>query len=105
MLGRELAVSAIEVVHDYGDGLPELGVGAMFDDDGSTDGGAIYVLFLNPPNAPPVVAAGAAAALLLYPGLLPWRPLPGVSVLDVAGAVLLAIVAFAPGRRSPAMTA
>jgi TRAP transporter 4TM/12TM fusion protein len=48
------------------------------------------------------VGAGVAAALLLYPGLLPWRPLPGVSVLDLAGAVLLAAVAFAPGPRSRA---
>jgi TRAP-type uncharacterized transport system fused permease subunit len=48
------------------------------------------------------VAAGAAAALLLYPGLLPWRPLPGVSVLDLAGAALLAVVAFAPAPRSRA---
>jgi TRAP transporter 4TM/12TM fusion protein len=41
------------------------------------------------------VAAGVSAALLLYPGLLPWRPLPGISVLDLAGALLLAAVAFA----------
>mgnify|MGYP001557421875 CR=1 FL=1 len=49
-----------------------------------------------------VFTAGVAAALLLYPGLLPWRPLPGVSVLDLAGAALLAAVAFAPGPRSRA---
>jgi len=39
-------------------------------------------------------AAGLSAALLLYPGLLPWRPLPGVSLLDVAGALLLVAVVF-----------
>jgi TRAP-type uncharacterized transport system fused permease subunit len=44
-------------------------------------------------------ASGVAAALLLYPGALPWRPLPGVSVLDLAGALLLAAVAFASRRR------
>jgi TRAP transporter 4TM/12TM fusion protein len=44
-------------------------------------------------------AAAVAAALLLYPGLLPWRPLPGVSVLDLAGALLLAAVAFVPPSR------
>lgn len=42
-------------------------------------------------------AAFVSAALLLYPGLLPWRPLPGVSLLDVAGALLLAVVAFMGG--------
>ena len=41
-------------------------------------------------------ATGVSAALLLYPGLLPWRPLPGISVLALAGALLLAAVAFAP---------
>jgi TRAP transporter 4TM/12TM fusion protein len=50
-------------------------------------------------------AAGVAAALLLYPGLLPWRPLPGVSVLDVAGALLLAAVAFVPRVRPDAVPA
>jgi TRAP transporter 4TM/12TM fusion protein len=46
-------------------------------------------------------AAGVSAALLLYPGLLPWRPLPGISVLDLAGALLLAAVAFVPRRAAP----
>jgi predicted membrane protein len=50
-------------------------------------------------------AAGVSAALLLYPGLLPWRPLPGVSVLDVAGALLLAAVAFVPRARPDAVVA
>ncbi len=50
-------------------------------------------------------AAGISAALLLYPGLLPWRPLPGVSVLDVAGALLLAAVAFVPRRKAGTLPA
>ena len=48
------------------------------------------------------VAAALAAVLLLYPGLLPWRPLPGASLLDVAGALLLAVVAFWSGGRAAA---
>jgi TRAP-type uncharacterized transport system fused permease subunit len=36
---------------------------------------------------------GVSAALLLYPGALAWNPIPGVSLLDLAGAAILAAAA------------
>ena len=36
------------------------------------------------------MALFASAALLLYPGALEWRFIPGVSLLDLAGAAILA---------------
>jgi hypothetical protein len=39
---------AVENIGDIdGDGIIDLAVGAPFDDDGATDGGAVYILFMN----------------------------------------------------------
>jgi len=42
------------------------------------------------------LALGVSAALLLYPGALAWRPIPGVSTLDLAGAAILLAAALIP---------
>lgn len=55
-----------------GHGIPDLAVGANLDDDGSTDRGAVYILFLQ--DAPPAAPTNLTADSATYQVTLTWAP-------------------------------
>ncbi len=56
LVGGDLFGSSVAALGDLdGDGIEDLAVGAIWDDDGGTNQGAVWILFLCPDTTPPVI--------------------------------------------------